>query len=174
MESHLPYSIAFLAIVFTVVNLLLTLLNYVLGRGTQLRNLAAKYKDRLYELNKLSLQYPEVAAAFQAREHTHEPTEPDYSKAVAEDATARKQAEVAAERLAAQLYAYVRFRINFYEEIYYATQDGRLKALEDSGRWRLYIDSRLEHPLVQEAIRNEPDIYGEAFVTYVLGPQPQG
>ena len=173
MEEHLPYSMAFLAILFTVINLLLTLANYLLGRGTQLRNLAAKYKDRLYELNKLSLQYPDVASAFQARERRQEAPGSPCTVPISEDVAARRQAEVAAERQEAQMYAYVRFRINFYEEIYYATQDGRLKALEDSARWRSYVDSRLQHPLVKEAIRSEPGIYGKAFVTYALSADPK-
>lgn len=42
MEDHLPYSTAVLGILFTAINLLLTGLNYLFGRGAQLRNLAAK------------------------------------------------------------------------------------------------------------------------------------
>ena len=168
MEDHLPYSTAVLGIAFTAVNLLLTVLNYLLGRGTQLRNLAAKYKDRLYELNKLSLQYPEVAAAFQSAERTAALGQSPVAEPAPANQAAAQLAAAAAEKLAAQMHAYVRFRINFYEEIFYATQGWRMKALEDSKVWRDYIDSRLGHPLIQKALRTEPGIYGAAFVDYAL------
>jgi hypothetical protein len=126
-------SASFAAPSIALVAVLLSMGTYALGRWTQLRTLSAKYRDRLYDLNKLTMQSGEVALAFlDPRNHTgHYFDQLDNVAATTAPPGAKNPLE-----LVAQLRAYVHYRLNFYEEVFYATDRLTFRIFEDRAVWR--------------------------------------
>ncbi|MCU0967406.1 MAG: hypothetical protein MUF03_01075 [Rubrivivax sp.] len=146
---------------FTLIAAAIAGATYVLTRWNNYKTLSAKYRDRLYELNKLGVQYGDVAyeylnpANFTGSYFTR-------LSGVPAGATA---AALAGLQLAARVRSYVFFRLNFYEELFYATES-RHVVVEDRAIWRAYLETQLRHPLVRELLTLERQRFGVRFVAF--------
>ena len=148
-----------------LIGVLLSIGTYCLGRWTSLRTLSAKYRDRLYELNKLTVQSGDVALAFfDPGNHSGTYFNQLYDMTPgASNATNPKSPLV----IVAQVRAYVHYRINFYEEIFYATKPWTLNVFEDSKVWRAYVRAQINsQPLVRELLRKDRAKFGKRFVDF--------
>jgi len=147
-----------------LLGVLLSIATYCLGRWSSLRTLSAKYRDRLYDLNKLTLQFGDVALAFfDPGNHTGHYFDQLYNMAPGSSAASQNNPLA----LVAQVRAYVHYRLNFYEEIYYATQSRSFRILEDARTWRSYILSEVtDQALVRELLVRDKDKFGQSFVEF--------
>ena len=130
--------------------------SYLLNRKLQPLAPAAKLMDRLYELDKLILQYPEVMAAFMKETQRKDAFfyEPE--------------AIVPRDPMYFRLKAFTYYWLNYFEEIYLALQDKSVsKQIEGEG-WLDYIQQKMRHPLLREVFDREADrIYKGKFADYI-------
>lgn len=137
----------------TAVGVTVALVALLVARWYYVRTLIGKLHDRLLDLNKLGIQFPKVAKAFFDQASRSKP----YFASAEIERTDEYYA----------LRAYVLFRLNVYEEAFFATQ-GVLASSTDQGRaWQLYIKRRFMHPLVAELFEAETHQLGTPFVRFI-------
>jgi hypothetical protein len=129
-------------------------LSFLVTRAYYSNTLTAKLHDRLLELNKLTVQYAEVAADFDSMRHRQTP----YFSTPPADKNEAKQYQ--------QLRAYTHFRLNLYEEAFMATQGVFSRHTERGQAWRKYIKERMTHRLAQELFEQTADQFNASFVKF--------
>jgi hypothetical protein len=136
---------------------------YFLGRWNNTRTLSAKYRDRLYELNKLTVQSGDVALAFfDPSNHTGHYFDQLDNIQSAVPAGGKHPAE-----LVLRVRAYAHYRLNFYEEIFFATRGWTFRVFEDTNTWRSFVKTEVgSQPLVRELLKRDKNKYGAAFVAF--------
>ncbi|THF65267.1 hypothetical protein [Pseudothauera rhizosphaerae] len=117
------------------------------------RTLIGKVHDRLLELNKLAVQHPKVAKAFFDQSHRDTP----YFVPIG---IPRDEGYYA-------LRGYVLFRLNIYEEVFFATQGIFASTTDDGRAWQRYIKQGFRHPRVRELFDEELDQFGHAFIRFI-------
>ncbi|MCX2860668.1 hypothetical protein OOZ63_02325 [Paucibacter sp. PLA-PC-4] len=133
----------------------------LVARWYYVRTLVGKLHDRLLELNKLGVQYPKVAKAFFDQAFRSQPFFDSTEVERNEDYYA--------------LRAYVLFRLNVYEEAFFATQGVIASSTDDGRAWQLYVKRGFAHPLVAELFEAETQQLGSAFVRFIRsGELPNG
>jgi hypothetical protein len=158
------FSSPFASAAVAAVGVLLSVATYFLGRWSASRTLSAKYRDRLYDLNKLTVQSGDVALAFfDPGNHTGHYFDPLYNMTPGASAAAAPNPLT----LIAQVRAYVHYRLNFYEEIFYATKPLTMQVFEDSSTWRSYVSGQIaDHPLVKELLTRDKAKFGWEFIEF--------
>jgi hypothetical protein len=116
-------------------------LAYWLNQRMQPIAQASKLMDRMYELDKLVLQYPDDFAAFMAEARRQNP--------YFSDLTVKREARYF------RLKSIVYFHLNIFEEIYLATLDRRMNAQFEGEHWQSYILGKMRHALIKEVFRRE-------------------
>jgi hypothetical protein len=147
--------------VFTLIAAAIASGTYILTRWNNYKTLSAKYRDRLYELNKLGVQYGDVAYEYLNPANFTGSYFAQLSGVPAGGSATALQGL----QLAARVRSYIFFRINFYEELFYATESKHV-VLEDRETWRSYLKSQLKHPLVRELLSHERKRFGTKFVIF--------
>jgi len=147
--------------VATAVAACIALVTLIVARWYYVRTLIGKLNDRLFELNKLGVQYPKIAKLFFAQASRSRP----YFKRLEEE----KDDDFYAVR------SYALFRLNVYEEAFFATQ-GLFASSTDEGRaWQNYIADGCRHPLVAEVFEMERAHLGPRFGAFIsAGTLPNG
>lgn len=145
----------------TAAGVLVALAALAVARWYYNRTLIGKLNDRLFELNKLGVQYPKTARLFFEQANRSQPF--------------FGSAEVDRNDDFYALRAYALFRLNVYEDAFFATQ-GLWASSTDEGRaWQHYIVQGCRHPLVAEMFAAERRHLGKAFVQFVDdGTLPDG
>jgi len=145
----------------TAVAACIALVTLFVARWYYVRTLIGKLNDRLFELNKLGVQYPKVARLFFAQASRSRP----YFRRLEEE----KDDDFHAVR------SYALFRLNVYEEAFFATQ-GLFASSTDEGRaWQNYIADGCRHPLVAEVFEMERAHLGPRFGAFIsAGTLPNG
>jgi hypothetical protein len=129
---------------------------YFLNRRVNPLSVTAKLMDRLYELNRLALQYPKEFAAFLDEANRTTP----YFYGPASDASARETL------VRVRSIAY--FHLDFFDEIFLASKSRLVKRTFEGENWLRYIDQRMRHRLLQELFEHEGGkVYQGAFAGYV-------
>lgn len=147
--SQLPAFPVLIAGGFSFVSFLVTRAYYV-------ATLSAKLHDRLFELNKLTLQFPDVADEYESMQGRATP----YFSVTPPPGQ---------EKLYQQLRAYTYFRLNLYEEAYTSTQGLFGRRTDRGAAWRDYIRSKLSHALARELFRHNSGQFNSNFVRFVKG-----
>lgn len=133
-----------------------TVFTYFLNRKLQPYAPAAKLMDRMYELNKLVLQYPAEFAAFMKEATRKDAYFYAPESVVARDATYFR------------LKSFAYFHLDFFEEVYLAIQDKSVSEQFEGEQWMDYILQKMRHPLLREVFHQEADrIYKGAFADYI-------
>lgn len=146
---------------FTLITAAVAAGTYFLTRWNNYKTLSAKYRDRLYELNKLGVQYGDVAYEFLNPANftgSYFAQLSGVSAGAGDHGLPRLQ-------MAARVRSYVFFRLNFYEELFYATESSHV-VMEDRKVWRSYLEGQLRHPLVRELLKQERLRFGSRFVKF--------
>lgn len=130
--------------------------SYLLNRKLQPLAPAAKLMDRLYELDKLILQYPEVMAVFMQQTKRTDAFFYAPETVVPRDA------------MYFRLKAFTYFWMNFVEEVFLALQDKAVSDQIEGEGWLDYIVQKMRHPLLREVFDREADrIYKGKFADYI-------
>ena len=140
-------SAALIAVLVALVTLLVT-------RAYYRRTLSSHLQDRLLDLNRTMLQYPDVAAEFQRQSKGNI----DHFRSQPHDKEKAKAYQ--------QLRAYTYLRLNLYEEAFNATQ-GRLQFGNRKQTWQNYIDERMKHHLVRGLFELSKNQLSDTFVNHV-------
>lgn len=134
--------------------LVVAIVALIVARRYYNRTIISKLNDRLFELNKLALQHPEVVKDFFNKKHVGRYFDE-------QDSTIPRDEKYY------KLRGYVFFRLNVYEEAFYATQ-GPIASRSGNGRaWQRYIKEGMNHDLAKELFNTTPNQYGDAFVCFV-------
>lgn len=129
-------------------------LAYWFSRRMQPIAQASKLMDRMYELDKLVLQYPDEFAAFMAEAGRKTPYFGDIT--------------VKRDKCYFRLKSIVYFHLNAFEEIYLATLDPQLNIQFEGEHWHSYILGRMRHPLLKEVLNREGyRIYKGKFADFI-------
>ena len=139
-------SAALIAVLVALVTLLVT-------RAYYRRTLSSHLQDRLLDLNRTMLQYPDVAAEFQRQSKGNI----DHFRSQPHDKEKAKAYQ--------QLRAYTYLRLNLYEEAFNATQ-GRWQ-FGNRKQWQNYIDERMKHHLVRGLFDLSKNQLSNSFVNHV-------
>ncbi|HWH73214.1 MAG TPA: hypothetical protein VNV16_03010 [Methylibium sp.] len=134
---------------------------YFLTRWNNYKTLSAKYRDRLYELNKLGVQYGDVAYEYLNPANFTG----SYFAQLSGVSAGASPAALSGLQLAARVRSYVFFRLNFYEELFYATESQHI-VVEDRDTWRSYLEAQLKHPLARELLAQDRLRFGARFVAF--------
>jgi len=137
--------------------LLIGTLTYLLSRVLLALTPSAKLWDRVYELDKLVLTYPEPFSRFM------EQVSRTSAFFYADSSIVPRDAQYY------QLKAIVYFYLDVFEEIYLTTERSRViaKQFEQEG-WNKYIFRKMRHPLVREIFDKEADqIYSGKFNKFI-------
>lgn len=145
----------------TAVAALIALVTLIVARWYYVRTLIGKLNDRLFELNKLGVQHPKVARLFFEQSSRSRP----YFKRLEEE----KDDDFHAVR------SYALFRLNVYEDAFFATQ-GLFASSTDEGRaWQNYIAAGCRHPLIAEVFEMDKTHLSPRFVAFITsGALPNG
>lgn len=145
-----------LSVVVSVVAAVISAYSYLLNRKLQRLSTYAKLMDRLYELDKLILQYPEVMAVF-----IKEAKRTDAFFYAPESVVPRDVMYV-------KLKAFAYFILNWHEEIFLILQHKSYSAEIQGQLWLDCIIQRMSHPLLREVFNKEADrIYTTKFANYI-------
>ena len=118
-------------------------------------SLSAKLHDRLFELNKLTVEHADVAADFESMRMRQTP----YFAYPASSGEAGKRYQ--------QLRAYTYFRLNLYEEVFVATQGLFVRFSGRGDAWGKYLRDRMAHALVRELFEQDTQQFNARFVRFV-------
>jgi len=148
--------IALGGVVVSLVAFVISLRTYQLNRRLQPLTTATKLMDRVLEINKLMLQYPDVMLAF-LRESQR--TEPYFS---APEEQVKRDSDYV------KLKAFTYYLLDFNEEIYLVLQD---KSISDQVQGKVWIDfiiKRMRHPLLRELFGQEGEhTYRGKFADFI-------
>lgn len=137
-------------------------ITYLLNRQVNPLAVSAKLMDRLYELNRLVLQYPEEFAVFIG--HANRATPYFYAA----------PSEIPRDRAYYRVRAFTYFHLDFFEEIFLASKSRAIRRSFDSENWFEYIDQRMRHRLLQEIFKREAGrSYKGEFSAYVNSKWPE-
>ncbi|OOG51786.1 hypothetical protein [Polaromonas sp. C04] len=146
-----------LGVAVAALALMLGLLTYVLSRSLLPLAPSGKLWDRVYELDKLVLSYPELFARFMAEVHR---TSPYF---YADPSVVPRTKDFY------QLKALVYFHLNVFEEIFLTTsRSGWIARQFEQEGWDEYIFRKMRHPLLREVFdREAKQIYPGKFRDFV-------
>ncbi|WP_119292735.1 hypothetical protein [Azohydromonas sediminis] len=133
------------------------LVTFLVTRAYYQTSLASKLQDRLFDLNRLTVERAQVAADFETMKHRQTPY---FAIAPAAGHEARRYQ---------QLRAYTHFRLNLYEEAFLATQGVVARHTARGKAWRTYLEDRMQHRLVRELFDQAPHQFSASFVRFVQG-----
>lgn len=145
---------AFVSAVAATILAIIALTSFLVTRQYYLKTIDSKLNDRLLELSKLMMQYPEVARDFLIKSNVQEA----YFKAI--PCNDSKESDY-------QLRGYTYFRLNLYEEAFMATQGLFDRHTRRGQEWRNYIKEHMRHPLVRELFDKTPHQFDQRFVLFV-------
>ncbi len=163
--------VSLLGVAVTALALSIGFLTYVLSRGLLPLTPSAKLWDRVYELDKLVLAYPEIFVLIMKELHR---TTPFFYA----------DPPVPRDKCYYQMKAMVYFHLNVFEEIFLTTEGagGWIARQFERAGWDEYIFRKMRHPLIREVFDREAEqIYPGNFTKFirknweqVLKPPPDG
>ena len=121
--------------------------------GAQATDRTNKFSDRIYEIDKLTLQYPQLQAFLHSMvDHQGAYFVPDTPHTTAYF----------------QLKAYIYYQLNFFDELLsIAPKNARLARALEIEDWNTYIIEKMRHPLFQELFRREAEHFGQQFRNFM-------
>ena len=136
-----------------LLSLALSIFVYLRTRCLQALERTNKLTDRIYELDKLTIQYPDVQKVLYETTHNippyftaQTPHTPDYFR----------------------LKSFIYYQLNYYDEIFtIITDDKHLGEQFEFDDWKTYIIKKMRHPLFKELFEKESSIFGERFRDFI-------
>lgn len=133
-----------LGVMIATIALMIGLLTYLLSRGLLPLTPSGKLWDRVYELDKLVLAYPDVFVRFMQECPR---TQPFF---YADPSVIPRTKDFY------QLKALVYFHLNVFEEIFLTTEgSGWIARQFERSDWDSYILRKMRHPLIREVFNRE-------------------
>jgi hypothetical protein len=127
-----------------------------INKKHQLIGIAAKLKDRIYDLDKLILQYP---AAWDKLSNESSRTTPFFYADIK---------DVPRDIMFYQLKGITYFYLNLFSEVQNAIDVGAISSQQEIKEWTSYVIERMRHPLLQEIFTQQASkIYSRDFITFI-------
>ena len=153
MVMDMELLLKIIALPLSLISLALSIIVYLRTKRSQAFERTSRLTDRLYELDKLTMQYPEVQKTL------HE---------TISNKTPYFTSETAHTSDYFRLKTFIYYHLNFYDEIFtIASTDKYLGKQMELDDWKIYICKKMRHPLFKEVFKKESSIFGERFRNFI-------